>query len=163
MEATTIQKRWLLGLAVFVALALAAIYPTLRSAEPVYPEPETLTLTTGSTKRVAGGRAQLWLSDVTGGLDPRGSVIDAVSVELSCAGVSYPTWAVTSGYSEPLCGCRVRLVEVLDTRPPSARLEVIWTGNDTAPRQIQAASQGPTTSARARAKSKTTSHQRTRR
>jgi hypothetical protein len=158
------HRRWLLGLALFLALAVVSVYPSIRSSDPEYPEPETLTLTTGSTKRVAGGRAQLWLSEVSGGLGPKGTVVDAVSVEFSCAGVSYPTWAVTSGYSEPLCGCRVRLLEVLDTRPPSARLEVIWTGNNPPPRLIQAASQSSAPgSARASADGKTTSRQKRRR
>lgn len=163
MEAATINKHWLLGFAVFVALALLAVYPSIRSAEPVYPAPETVTLSTGNTKRVAGGRAQLWLSDVASSVDPHGKAVDAASVELSCAGVSYLTSAVVTGYSEPLCGCRVRLIQVHDTRPPSATFEVIWTGVDQGPRQVHAASQGPTTSARARAQAKTTSRQQRRR
>jgi len=157
------RRRWLFGLVVFLALVVFAVYPSVHSSRTANPAPESVTLTAGSTKRVAGGRAQLWLSEVTSEVGPGDTAIDAVSVELSCAGETYPTSAVVSSYSEPLCGCVVRLVEVLDTRPPSARLEVIWTADRPLPRQIQAASQGPTTSARAGAAAKTTSRRQTRR
>jgi hypothetical protein len=92
----------------------------------------------------------LWLGTVS--LEhsvPDGGVKPAARVELDCLGETYTAWATVDTPSEELCGCRVRLVEALDTTPPSAIIEVTSMPDYRPP--VQAASQSSSAS-RARAK-----------
>ena len=131
------SKRTLFGLIVFLVVCIFAIYSTLRTRTETI-EPQSVTLSTGSTKRVADGRAQIWLGEV-GTHNDGARLVAAVEFELECSGTNFYGWAVGERPSDEMCGCRVRLVEILDTRPPSATLEISWTDPYTP--NLQAASQ----------------------
>lgn len=106
-------------------LVVAGVFGVRASMDSKAVEVETVALTTGATRMVADGRVQLWLGAV--GASSRDSVtVDAVEIELNCDDHQHKTRAVSSHPSKVMCGCQVRLVEVLDTRPPSARLEITW-------------------------------------
>ena len=133
-------RRWLLTMVALVGVTLIALRPGLRPDESTQIKPQLFTLTEGSARRVADGRARLWLGAVE--LDhsvPGAGVTPAARVELDCLGETYTAWATPDTPSEEVCGCRVRLVEALDTTPPSAIIEVISTPDYRPP--VQAASQ----------------------
>jgi len=133
-------RRWLLTMVALVGVTLFALRPGLHPDESAEIKPQLFTLTTGSARRVADGRAQLWLGAVDLEHSMAGAgVTPAARVELDCFGETYTAWATADVPSEEVCGCRVRLVEALDTSPPSAILEVIWNPDYKPP--VQAASQ----------------------
>jgi len=120
-------RRWLLTMLILVGVTLLVLRPELRSNRADEIKPQVFTLTTGSTRRVADGRAQIWLGKIeTEYSVPGGGVSPAVEIEVNCDGRIYRAWAVQEQTSDEFCGCRVRLVETLDTTPPTARIEIIW-------------------------------------
>ena len=133
-------RRWLLTMVALVGVTLIALQPGLHPDESTEIKPQLFTLTTGSARRVADGRAQLWLGAVDLEHSVAGAgVTPAARVELHCLGETYTTWATEDRPGDEVCGCRVRLVEALDTSPPSAIIEVTWDPGYKPP--IQAASQ----------------------
>ncbi len=133
-------RLWLLTIVAVVLVTLIALRPELRSHGSDRIEPQTFTVTTGGTRTVAQGRAQIWLSAVR--FDHRteqGDVTSAAEIEMTCRGETFKEIAVLGMPWKEICGCRVRLVEVLDTRPPSVRMEVTWMAD--AGSSLQSASQ----------------------
>jgi len=122
----------------FVVVAVFAVWPSLRARHDS-PRPEVVTLSTGATKRVANGRAQVWLGEIVAIPTESGQLAEGVEFEITCGGETFFAEAITDGPGKPICGCYVRLVETLDTRPPSARLEITW--SDAYTPNLQAASQ----------------------
>jgi len=84
-------------------------------------------MSTGSTRRVSKGRAQIWLGEVDAAYSDQGRLVPAAEFEFECQGKILKGWAIKRRPSEEICGCRVRLLEDLGTSPPSVRLEVSWT------------------------------------
>lgn len=122
-------RRWLLTMVALVGVTLIALRPELRPSESAETKPQLFTLTEGSARRVADGRARLWLDTVDRAHTVSGgAVVTAARVDLDCLGRTYTVWA-TAQPGEEICGCRVRLVEAIDTTPPSATIEVISTPN----------------------------------
>jgi hypothetical protein len=133
-------RRWLLTMLALVGVTLIALRAELRSSESAEIKPQLFTLTEGSARRVADGRARLWLDAVdTEHGAPGTGVVPAARVEIDCLGRTYTVWA-TARVGEEFCGCRVRLVEAIDTTPPSATIEVTSRPDYRPP--VQAASQG---------------------
>jgi len=127
----------LFGLMLFVVIGVAYVFTTDRKIDSVGGS-EQLTLVTGATKRVAGGSAQIWMGEIDETHSSENGFEPAAEFELTCAGQSFPGWAVMSAHSEEMRGFRIRLLEQLDTSPPSARIEVTW--SFTLPTNQQAAS-----------------------
>lgn len=120
-------KRSLFGILALVLFGFAWI-PMMQGAGS--DEPEVIRLSTGGTKKVAEGRAQLWLGEIDVRYGSEG-LVDAAAYELSCDGETFRGW-VTEEEATPLMrGCQLRLIEVLDTTPRSARFEVSWTDPST--------------------------------
>jgi len=127
------KYRWF-GLFVATVTIIFGVIPLVQPEEPA-PEPQILTMVAGSTRLVADGRAQIWLGKV---LDSTPNDI-AIEFELNCEGQSFKGHAIKGSPGQTICGCRVVLLETLDTEPPSVRLQVSWTSDFTA--NLQAASQ----------------------
>jgi len=154
-------RRWLIALAAIVGITLLVVGIGSGSGDDKSVQPQVFTLITGSARRVADGRAQIWLSRVNPAhRQKNGTIGPAAEVELTSSGESVKTWAVPGALSNEVFGCRVRLMETLDTRPPSARIEVALS-SDYNPR-IQSAAQmrGQRSSARHKPRSRSRSRRR---
>ncbi|KGF72054.1 hypothetical protein DO97_13150 [Neosynechococcus sphagnicola sy1] len=89
--------------------------------------PEVVTVTTGASRRVANGRAELWLGEVSESWrDDLNGIVDSAQIELNCNGQAYPQTVFNDKPSEVTCGVQVRLVEIPQLNPPKARLEILW-------------------------------------
>lgn len=133
-------RRWLLTILAVVTVTLIVLRPELRYHGSDEIKPETFTVTTGGTRVVAQGRAQLWLSRVDlDALSEDGQNVPAAEFELTCNGKTFKGRALVNETAREFCGCRVRLVEVIDTDPPSVRFEVSTAVSDQG--GVQAASQ----------------------
>lgn len=131
-------KHRLFSLTILTLVAIIAIWPSFHDNNDK-PRPEVITLSTGSTKRVANGRAQLWLGEVVSVPVSGGRFEQGAQFEITCDGKTFYGEAISTPPKKPLCGCFVRLVEALETSPPSVRLEI--RSSDTVPPNLQAASQ----------------------
>lgn len=141
-------KNMLFGLCALVVLVAVGILFGNDSRTPVGGS-EQVTLSTGATKRVAEGRAQLWLGEVNGAHETSdGKVKPAVEFELTCGETTQYGWAFVGESTDEICGFRVQLIEQLDTVPPSARLKVSWSQDVD---NLQAASQAFSHNDRSRA------------
>ena len=98
------------------------------SRQPPQPvDSEKITISVGESKPVAGGRAVLWLGILDSEVseypeDASGSA----HFELSCGGVRFADVAVVDRPTSEICGVRVRLVVLIHTTPPAAKLEITW-------------------------------------
>ena len=117
--------RHLFGLAALIVVAALFAYPQFRDRQATDVQPELIRLTTGSTQRIADGRAQIWLGEIDARSDDDG-MATAVAFEVVYDGQSFHGWAIEDRFSGAVGGCRVRLVRALDTVPPSAEIEVTW-------------------------------------
>lgn len=94
---------------------------------PQLVDSEKITLSVGESKPVAGRRAVLWLGILDSEVseypdDTPGSA----HFELSCGGERFADVAVVDRPTREICGVRVRLVELIHTTPPAAKLEITW-------------------------------------
>ncbi len=132
-------RRRLATLIVIAAITAIVALGAFRDRSPA-PSAQVLTLVTGSPRRIADGRAQIWLSRVRrADADTSVAATDVAEVELVAAGQTERLVAVPDRESDEVFGCRVRLLETLDTHPPAARL-VVTVSRDYVPR-IQSAAQ----------------------
>ena len=106
-------RRWLLTIVAVVTVTLIALRPELRYQDSDEIKPETFTVTTGGTRAIAQGSAQIWLSRVDlGNSSDEGASKPAAIFELTCGGKTYRGRALVDEPGTELCGSRVRLIEV---------------------------------------------------
>jgi hypothetical protein len=129
-------RRWLLATVAVVFVTLIALRPELRPGEDDTGKPEIVTVTVGGTRVVANGRAQVWLAQVA--YDGRDGAPSA-DIEITCGGESFPARITLGERPADACDCWIRLTEVLETEPPSVRLDVQWERSGAV--RLQAASQ----------------------
>lgn len=129
-------RRWLLATVAVVFVTLIALRPELRPGGDDTSKPEIVTVTVGGTRVVAQGRAQVWLAQV--GHDARSGTPNA-DLEITCEGESFPARIALGARPADACDCWIRLVEVLETEPPSVRLDIQWERSGAV--RLQAASQ----------------------
>lgn len=91
--------------------------------------PQTLEIPSGATRSVGGGLAQLWFAQPTDEYDGQ-QIVPGAMLGLTCEGKQQSLTVLQGRISEPVCGVRVRLLEV---RAPGeggrlfrARFEITW-------------------------------------
>ena len=113
--------------AIGLVITLALVYPLLRSQRSGSRSPQVITISSGSFKKVAGGRAEIWLGQVDSfWREDLDRLVDSAQFELKCAGEVFVGFAFEDQASREICGCQVRLVQTIDKSPPSAVLEITW-------------------------------------
>ena len=133
-------RRWLLTIVAVVAVTLIALRPELRYHGGDEIKPESFTVTTGGTRVIGEGRAQIWLNSVDlEAQSEQGSPQPVAEFELMCGGETHKGRIPVNTIGREICGCRIRLVEIYDTTPPSVRFEV--SRNFEKGADVQAASQ----------------------
>jgi len=89
--------------------------------------PRRVTMFAGSSARVAGGRAvisflkidEVWREDLQ-------TFISGALVTVRCGGEDHERILFPADVAEPICGIHLRLHEVVDSSPPTVKLEVQW-------------------------------------
>ena len=91
--------------------------------------PQVVTIGAGRIKPVAMGRAQIWFGAPGEDMDIKGSLQDTAQIEVICKG-DRQEMTVSRVLSEPVCGVRLRLIELLQAGVtgayPMAQIEVSW-------------------------------------
>ena len=132
-------RRWLLTIVAVVAVTLIALRPELRYHDSDEIKPESFTVTTGGTRVIADGRAQIWLNRVDlKARSEQGALHPVAEFELVCGGETHKKRIPVNTIGREICGCHIRLVEIYDTTPPSVRFEISRNVEEGA--EVQAAS-----------------------
>lgn len=111
------------------AILLVMLLFYLFSAGPMAGSPQQVSLISGGSARVGGGRATLWFAQPTD-VYTGGRIASAAQVSLSCKGNETPITVLPGETTDAACGVRLRLLKMIEPGETSrvfrATFEITW-------------------------------------